>query len=200
MSKSKKNHFSNKVSIFLLVVFFGALAGLICYKMYDMGYLNLSGRTVPIYDDVPNFKLIERSGKEITKKDLLGHIWIADFIFTRCAGQCPIMSLAASKLTKELPQVRFISFTSDPEYDIPQVLSTYAGWYQADPEKWLFLTGDKKALNDVAAGLKLTKIDDPSLHSNYFVLIDKKGRIRGYYDANDAARLKDLKRDIGDVV
>jgi len=199
MSKSKRSKLQDRILIFSVAIFLGLFMVLIGYKMYDMGYLNPSGRTVPVYDDVSDFRLIERSGKEITKNDLLGHVWIADFIFTRCAGQCPIMSLAVSKLSKEMPGLRFVSFTSDPEYDSPQILSTYAGWYQADPEKWLFLTGDKKSLNEVAAGLKLTKIDDPLLHSNYFVLIDKKGRIRGYYDPNDSEKLKTLKQDVQDI-
>lgn len=196
MGRSKiKLKWFEKISIYSIAVLFAFFMGTIGYKLYDLGYLNKSGRSVPVYFDIPDFKLIERSGKEIKKADLLGHVWIADFIFTRCAGQCPIMNLAMSKLAQELPKGRFLSFTSDPEYDSPQVLATYATWYNADPERWLFLTGAKKTLNEVAAGFKLSGIDEPLMHSNYFLLIDKKGRIRGYYDPNEPEKLNALKKD-----
>jgi protein SCO1/2 len=201
MPKSKKRPvFGEKFVLPAIVgvfVLFLAAAGI---KMADMGYLSKSGRTVPVYDDFPDFKLTERSGREISKKDLLGRVWVMDFIFTRCGGQCPIMSRAMSKLTKEFPGVKYLSITSDPEYDTPGKLTDYADGYEADPNDWLFLTGDKQAVSDVAVALKLSKMDEPAMHSGHFVLVDKKGRVRGYYDPNDPERLKALKRDIRDIL
>lgn len=150
---------------------------------------------LPVYGTVPDFQLTERSGKAVTHQDLRGKVWIADIIFTRCAGVCPMMSGKMMKLTKKLPEVFFVSFTTDPDYDSPQVLSTYADWYQADPERWLFLTGPKEMLSAVTTGFKMNKIDEPEMHSERFVLVDKEWKLRGFYDSNDDAAMEKLIKD-----
>lgn len=106
------------------------------------------------------------------------------------------MNRAMSKLMKEFPGVKYLSITSDPDHDTPEVLADYAEGYEADPKGWLFLTGDKKAINDVAVALKFGNIDEPAMHSSHFVLLDPQGRVRGYYDPSDPERLKSLKQDI----
>ncbi len=151
--------------------------------------------SLPIYGDMPNFTLVERSGEGVSKNDLLGNVWVVDFIFTRCAGPCPMMSAAVSRLARELPQVKFLSITSDPGYDTPPVLSKYAGEYDVDPSRWLFFTGDKSTIDTVANGLKFSRLDEPALHSTRFVLLDKKGRVRGYYSSDNAQSIAQLKRD-----
>ena len=178
-----------------------------------------SAEGLPIYGTVPDFTLTERSGKKFGAADLKGKVWIADFIFTRCAGACPLMSTRMSKLRSRLagePELRFVSFSVDPEHDTPEVLSAYAEKFKADPEKWLFLTGERAALYRLseqhfhlgvqeipaaaltpdgrvrrrrdqgesrpAAGREL---DTQSVsHSSKFALVDREGRIRGYYDGD----------------
>ena len=158
------------------------------------------------YGAVPEFSLIDRTSKSITLDDLKGNVWVADFIFTNCAGTCPLISEQMSKLQETLPrEIRFVSFTVDPLRDTPEVLAQYAKRYKAERNRWFFLTGDKAALHDLCVkGFKLALDEasgtevEPITHSTRFVLIDKQGRIRGYYggtDANDLARLSvDVKK------
>jgi protein SCO1/2 len=103
---------------------------------------------------------------------------------------------------RELDGVRLVSFTVDPERDTPEVLSEYANRFQADPERWLFLTGAKEPLYRlVGDGFRLA-VDDGGpqagliTHSTRFVLVDKQGRIRGYYDGNESGTAEALLPDI----
>jgi cytochrome oxidase Cu insertion factor (SCO1/SenC/PrrC family) len=155
---------------------------------------NLRRPPPPVYGSVPGFALTERSGRAVTAGDLEGKTWIADFIFTRCAGQCPLMTAKMSELHRSLKGVHFVSFTSDPDYDKPEVLSQYAQGYGITGGRWLFLTGDKEAINKIAQGLHFSRIDEPLMHSLSFVLIDPQGRVRGYYDSTDPEALKKLRR------
>src|SRR3954465_7347630 len=93
---------------------------------------------------VDDFSLTERSGKQVQRSDLSGKVWVADFVFPRCAGPCAQVSANMAHLQKQLAGrtgVVLVSFTVDPDYDTPKVLSRYADRYEADPERWLFLTG-----------------------------------------------------------
>ena len=106
-----------------------------------------------------------------------------------------MMSGKMQKLTGQLPQAVFVSCTTDPDYDTPQVLSTYAGWYQADPKRWLFLTGPKNTLSAVTTSFKMNKVDDPMMHSSSFVLVDKEGKLRGFYEADDSVAMERLMKE-----
>jgi protein SCO1 len=153
-------------------------------------------QALPIYGALPAFQLNDQNNRTTTLESLRGQIWVADVIFTRCAGQCLIMSAHMKDLQSAVPPglpIKFVSFTSDPAYDTPAILQKYAGRYGAQDGRWLFLTGDKATLRRAAVeGLKLTVLDkapgeqetahDLFIHSAKFVLIDKSGRIRGYYD------------------
>ena len=105
-------------------------------------YRNDSSDSLRSYGAVPDFTLTERSGSPVSLSDLKNKVWVADFIFTRCAGQCPLMSQKLNQLQRKLKGVQFVSFSVDPGTDTPKVLSDYAKLYSADPEKWFFLTGD----------------------------------------------------------
>ena len=110
-----------------------------------------------------------------------------------------MMSLKMSQLSKKLFDISFVSFTTDPDYDTPSILSTYASWYKADPKRWLFLTGSKEMLSTVTTGFKMNKVDDPAMHSDRFVLVDKMGQIRGFYDANDNVSVEQLMKDVRNI-
>ena len=142
--------------------------------------------------ELPDFSLTERSGKKVTLADLRGRVWVTDFIFTSCAGPCPVMSRRMGRLQSELQrdrmdQVLCVSITVDPEHDTPQVLREYADSKGADPKQWLFLTGEKKAVRSlIIDGFKLTAPKTPEeeeslLHSTRLALVDRRGRVRGYY-------------------
>ena len=169
--------------------------GLLLVLLFLINLFLKKPERLPDYYPVPDFTLTERSEKPVNKTTLIGKVWIADFIFTRCAGQCPMMSTQMSRLSKEIKGISFVSFSVDPAFDTPEVLSTYADGYGADHERWLFLTGPKEEINRVTTGLKMSRVDEPMMHSTSFVLIDRKGNVRGIYDANDRVRLDQLKRD-----
>ena len=157
--------------------------------------------SLPDMGTVPRFALTAETGEAFDSKSLLGRVWIADFIFTTCHGPCPRMTSQMRKLhtdLKDLADVSYISFTVDPENDTPPALSAYARQFGADPERWHFLTGSKADLNRLSYDtFHLGKVGGPQIeHSGRFVLIDRKSRIRGYYDSSDPDALKQLASDI----
>src|SRR5262245_13414902 len=105
------------------------------------------GKQLPIYGTVTEFTLTNQYGKPVSLADLRGHVWVADIIFTRCAGPCPIMTRQMKELQDALPAAsatRLVSLTTDPDYDSPQVLKTYSERFGADQQRWLYLTGTKE--------------------------------------------------------
>lgn len=182
-----------------LLLVFAALNGIIAYRLYAMGYFSKGGH-LPAFDAAPAFDLTERTGQRLTNAALEGRVWVGSFIFTRCGGPCPLMSLKTQALLRELPDLAAVSFTSDPDYDSPEVLRTYARNYQAPADRWFFMTGPKEELGRIAKEFKFGGIDQPDLHSTRFALVDKKGVIRGYYDSNDPEHLARLKRDARSLI
>jgi protein SCO1 len=163
----------------------------------------------PVLGQVPPFALTNRDGKPVTLATLAGTPWIADFVFTRCAASCPLMTARMARLGRELPdgiKVRRVSFTVDPVHDTPEVLARYAAQYQA-PADWLFLTGPEADLHRLSRdGFKLAidipqgdagSTQEPILHSTRFVLVDGQGKIRGYYDGEDEAAVSRMIGDLG---
>lgn len=149
-----------------------------------------SGEPLNDFGGVPDFELVERSGETVTLSDLAGDVWVANLIFTHCGGTCPLMTLQMSSLQGVLPdEVRFVSITVDPFRDTPEVLAEYADVYGADPERWLFLTGERDDIYRLSQEGFHLAVDDtfgseiePITHSTRFVLVDQAGRIRNYYD------------------
>lgn len=178
------------------------------------------------YGIVPSFALTERSGRRITRDDLRGLVWIADFIYTECTESCPAQSLQFARLQKEFAgatDLRLVSITVDPRHDTPEVLRRYAARYGAG-DRWWFLTGDKHAIYCLAQqGFHLAAVDpaEPSppacgralrfgpaaawashgsqgvvMHSARFVLVDRAGHIRAYHLATDAPSLATLTENV----
>ena len=156
---------------------------------------------LPVLADAPAFSLTDQDAKPITLASLKGKPWIADFVFTHCAGPCPLMTAKMARLQRELPSpnLHFVSFSVDPERDTPPVLKEYAAKFQAEESRWRFLTGPADAIFATAKGMLLTAIpaneSSPIIHSTKFVLVDGEGRIRQYYDYNDAGQMKALVQD-----
>ena len=157
---------------------------------------------------LPDFSFTERSGQALSRKDLLGKVWIADFIFTSCAGPCPQMSRHMQSLQTDLADLqslRLVSFSVDPERDTPEVLSRYGERYDADPQRWLFLTGPMDRIYDIAIkGFKITveaaRESNQIIHDTRFILVDAEGAIRGYYDSASAEDLQRLRQDASELV
>lgn len=170
----------------------------------------------------PKFWLTDQQGRPLSSDDLRGSVWIADFVFTSCAGPCPLMSQRMSELQAALADeenVRFVSFSVDPERDTPEVLREYAARYDAGP-RWTFLTGDRDAIYDVCLnGFKLAvadqrgigtpqdaaaaatapavpreQFDHMIIHSTNFALVDHTGMIRGYFNSLEPDRIDALLR------
>ncbi len=159
---------------------------------------------LPIGQPIPDFSLTERSGRVVTKGDLLGKVWIADFVFTRCSGPCPELSARFQRLQMQFqdqPDLQLVTFSLDPLVDTPSVLHDYANRFHADANRWWFLTTDKEsAMHDlVKSGFFQTVVpagDGKELiHSAYLVLVDRKGRIRGAYLGTDAQNQPQLIAD-----
>ena len=160
---------------------------------------------LPHLGRVPDFAFVSERGRPTAARDLEGKAWVADFIFTRCGGTCPMMSERMEELTaalKDEPGMRFVSFDVDPEHDSLADLATYARQHRADPERWTFLRGERLAVRALAGeGFKLAVVDghaddpEPILHSSSFVLVDGKRQIRGYYDGLEPAGVEKLAAD-----
>ena len=170
------------------------------------------------YGEIPAFSLIDRSGRAVTRDDLIGRFWVADFIFTRCTGICPILTARMAALGSALAAkpggdlVRLVSFSVDPTYDTPEVLRTHAENTTAavPPERWLFLTGAPDQLHRlVRDGFHLSVAErapepgavlggggDLITHSDRFVLVDPTGKIRGYYHGTEAESIEKLTVDL----
>ena len=164
------------------------------------------------YGSVPQFSLVERSGKTTTLADLRGTIWIADFIYTTCQDTCPMQTAEMAQLQehwKDRAGLKLVSFSVDPEKDTAEVLSRYANRYKADSQRWLFLTGAKEEIGRlVQEGFRLSAValssegkkDSVIMHSPRFVLIDKQAEIRGYYDSRDPQAIQRLKKDAASLM
>jgi len=158
--------------------------------------------------DVPEFQLIDQTGKPFGLDDLRGKIWVASFLFTRCQGPCPVISSRMAELNQSIARagegVRLVSFSVDPEFDQPEVLADYSAKLGADPARWKFLTGSREDVEDIVVkGLlqPLAKEADGSpAHSTRIVLVDGAGRLRGYQDGRDSESVQKLLMDIGDLL
>ena len=155
---------------------------------------------LPVYGQVPDFRLTSQTGETFERKALDGKIWVADFIYTHCSGPCPRMSAQMRRVQAsiaELPDVRLISFSVDPERDTPLVLAEYAIRYHAQPGRWFFLTGDRQALDALdRRAFMLGNVSGSLEHSTRFVLIDRQGKIRGYYGTSEDDPTAHLIADI----
>ena len=155
---------------------------------------------------LPEFSLTDQHEQPFNLASMAGAVWVVDFIFTRCAGQCPMMTQSMASLREKFentPGVRFASITVDPDYDNPKRLAAYARQRDIDSNQWLFLTGSEEAVFALSRnGFHLGVAKDgspkePVTHSVRLVLVDQRQDIRGYFDATDSAdmaRLEDAVR------
>lgn len=158
---------------------------------------------------VGEFRLTDQRGLPVSLADLQGKVWVADFIFTRCGGPCPRLTKAMARLQKEFsaaPSVRLVSFSVDPSYDTPAVLSDYAARFGADPARWSFLTGETSAVHGlIVDSFKMAVQENKGAarrpgeevtHSLHFAVVDGTGRIRGYFTAVEDDSLDRLRRRV----
>ena len=150
----------------------------------------------PVYGQIAAFTLTNQNGRAVSLADLRGQVWVADIIFTRCPGPCLKMTKQMKALQDALPpgsQAKLVTLTTDADFDTPPVLKAYAERFEADPRRWMFLTGTKRGIANLAIdSLKLTAIEkkpaerespqDLFVHSTILVIADKRGQLRGVFE------------------
>jgi protein SCO1 len=164
--------------------------------------------TLEDYGEIPPFSLIDERGQTFTEDALRGHPTIVSFIFTRCDLSCPITSMKMSRLQDKTfdagARIKLLSFTVDPVYDTPERLAEYAKRYNADPERWRFVTGSADKIHALVTGpfmsSMLREADRPGgipniAHAGYFMLVDGNLHLRGMYESGDIKRLDEMIRD-----
>lgn len=151
---------------------------------------------LPVLGQVADFTLTNENSQAVTLADLTNHVWVADIVFTRCAGPCPRMSTQMKSLQDLIPSdstAKLVTLTTDPEYDTPAIFLRYAAKYQADTNRWMFLTGTKKEIAGLGSGsLKLSAVPvapadrkdefDLFIHTTIWVIVDKHARLRGVFE------------------
>jgi protein SCO1 len=200
-SRAPSSRVSPLLATALVVLLLAVVAAAVWFLMNGSG----GGPDLPRLGAAPAFSLGSDQGKTVTRADYAGSVWIADFIFTRCGGSCPILSARMASLAERMvgvPGVRFVSFGVDPEYDTPEVLAEYGRKLGADPSRWTFLHGERPVIRAlIKDGFKLAIEDgapdsvEPILHSTRFVLVDGEGTIRGYYDGMEQPPVDQLEKD-----
>jgi protein SCO1 len=174
---------------------------------------------LPAYGPAPAFVLVDQAGREVRGEDLRGRVVLANFVYTSCPDVCPMLTARMAEVRSRLRErgllgsdVRLLSFTVDPARDTPEVLARYAARFDADGEAWRFLTGSPEAVRALLVeGFRLGLQPAPAghgghaphgggtiTHSNRFVLIDRGGRIRAYYDGRELDA-ETVLRDVREV-
>jgi protein SCO1/2 len=154
---------------------------------------------------ISDFHLTDQFGGNFTLNDVGHRIIVADFFFTTCATICPKMTTQMERVQeayKDDPRLLLLSHSVTPEMDSVPVLAAYAELHHADPDRWRFLTGDRKQIYALARKSYFAAMDegdggpDDFVHTENFVLVDPQRRIRGFYDGTNAT---DVDRLIGDI-
>jgi protein SCO1/2 len=199
-----------RVSRLLLVAI--ALGGLIVSASVALRALRAgSARILPVISAVPAFGFQDQSGSTVTNADLAGRVWIASFLYTTCPGPCPRLVERLAHVRRDFqgdPRVLLVSFSVDPEADTPEALGAYARMRGIDAAGWKLLTGPPESIYPFIRSGFLLAVErterasegdpdqGPVTHSTRLALVDGAGRIRGYYDSEDARALEELRADV----
>jgi protein SCO1/2 len=211
MDNSTKNFFS-----------YGSIVLIILVAAYAYNKYEKLKQTLPFYVRNPTthkvyqsnkpaqplgyFSFTNQLGKTITPKEIGKTVYVADYFFVTCPGICKQMSSQLQRVYKAFekePNFKILSFTSKPEEDSVEALMNYSLQYGVkDPNKWLFLTGDKHALYETARKEYAIVNDEGDgggedfIHTERFVLVDQNSYIRGYYDGTDSLEVDQMIKDI----
>lgn len=176
----------------LLVV---AMVALVASGMYNRP------PKLKVIGQAPAFSMIDQNGKPLTDNDLKGKVWVADFVFTRCAGPCPTMmeKMARIQAATAGADVRLVTFTVDPQNDTPEVLKEFGKQYGADESRWTLATGELDAIMELSRKMLIAVApateSAPIEHGTWLLLIDEQGRIRGNYSGQDDQGWRKLSED-----
>ncbi len=185
-------------------LFLGVLVGLFMLSVTVVATADRSVADLPVISQLPDLEFEERSGRTVTRDDLLGRVLVLDFFFTECPTACPAMSKRMGELYRAFEgsdDVRLVSVTVDPENDTPERLEEYARSLGVTDDRWWFLRGPIDEIVELSEkGLLLAASDLPLGHSTRLVLIDRNGQIRGYYDGLEEVSIKHIKTHVRGLV
>jgi len=182
-------------TLWIVIILFLALL-CVAYVLSLSELNNPRRRPLPVLGHVANFTLTNQDSQITTLADLNNRVWVADIIFTRCAGPCPIMTAQMKSLQDALPpasRAKLVTLTTDPDYDTPPVMKKYGERFGANFNRWKFLTGTRAEIAALASGsLKLSAVPvkpedqknpaDLFIHTTIFVAVDKHARLRGVFE------------------
>lgn len=180
----------------LILVLVLSIALMSCSTKQDAGRADVSSiDTLPKLRTVSAFTGVDQNNDRFDAGKMSGKVWIASFFFSRCGTVCPALNSVLAGLQRDFgDSVSFVSLTSDPEYDTPEVMKEYAQQYSAKPGVWFFVTMPLDSMISVASrDLGLVEPTAPDIHSTRFVLIDKTMTVRGFYDSADTADVSQLR-------
>ena len=200
MTRDKLLHLKKALLVLSICLLLVSLAGFIWLHVLLKQRVTAGEERLPVYNQIPQFSLVERSGRPFGLDDLKEKVWVADFFFSTCPGPCPRMNARMAELQQALSgesDVRLVSITVDPDTDSPAVLADYANRFHASEGRWYFLTGAKSVIRHLAKdGFMVGGAEDAMLHTTRFMLVDRQGRLRGYYDSSEDESLRKLLTDI----
>ena len=163
---------------------------------------------LPTLSYVKPFHFTNQDGQPVTEADLSNKITVVEYFFTTCKGICPKLNTNMKDIYNQFknePDFQIFSHTCNPGTDSVAVLKHYADSLQVDTKKWIFITGRKDSLYQMARGSYLLddpknnveKIEDQFIHTQFFALVDRNGKVRGkIYDGLKAIEIQQLKRDL----
>lgn len=199
----------NKKLVSYLLFFIVLVLGFYFFLFRDNDFWK---KKLPVISYVQPFRFTTQNGQPFTEKDMAGKIWVVEYFFTTCKGICPRMNAnmkTVSDAFKNEPDFKVLAHTCDPERDSAARLKFYADSMKIDTNQWVLLTGRKDSLYNTARNSyllddpknNLQKIEDQFMHTQFFALVDRKGRVRGQvYDGLKQPELDRLKKDIANLL
>jgi protein SCO1 len=155
---------------------------------------------LPDYGVVPPFTMTDSAGRSFDSSALAGKVWVADFIYASCPAECPMMTSKMHWVAKQVQaenDVRLVSISVDPAHDTPPVLASFARRFGGPTPQWIFLTGSPATVHTLAyTTFHVGDVVDKINHSTKFVLVDKRGHLRGYYSTLDQDGLPAMLKDL----
>jgi protein SCO1/2 len=159
---------------------------------------------LPVLGQVQSFELTDQNGNVFPSSSLNRQVWVANFFFTTCSDICPMITknmAALSRSFEQVPAVKLVSITVNPENDSPDALKKYSEKFEGKKNNWVFLTGDRDKITKLTLeSFKVGSVDEPIFHSAKLVLVDSHGLIRGYYEGTQKEDIEKLFKDIAGVL
>jgi protein SCO1 len=196
----------------LFYLFFFALLVVGFFAIMSMVIPGFSNPTIPPIGEVKPFRFTNQDGQPVTEQDVKGKVTAIEYFFTTCRGICPRMNNNLRTIIyeayKEEPSFQILSHTCDPETDSVSRIKHYADSMGVNTKQWVFLTGRKDSLYDMARHAykiddpanNLTSIKDDFLHTQFIALVNKKGQVVKIYDALRPSELKDMKKEVAKLL